>query len=60
MTKEILNSDNMMVMESVRSVPAGRHAQPEEIAKLGLYLASDDSSFVHGAAMLIDGGWTVK
>jgi 3-oxoacyl-[acyl-carrier protein] reductase len=47
-------------MESVRSVPAGRHAQPEEIAKLGLYLASDDSSFVHGAAMLIDGGWTVR
>jgi 3-oxoacyl-[acyl-carrier protein] reductase len=60
MTKEILTSDNMAVMESVRSVPAGRHAQPEEIAKLGLYLASDDSSFVHGAAMLIDGGWTVR
>ena len=60
MTKEILTADNMAVMESIRSVPAGRHAQPEEIAKLGLYLASEDSSFVHGAAFVIDGGWTVK
>jgi 3-oxoacyl-[acyl-carrier protein] reductase len=60
MTKEILASGDMAVMDSIRSVPAGRYAQPEEIAKLGLYLASEDSSFVHGAAMLIDGGWTVK
>ncbi|RBP07309.1 3-oxoacyl-[acyl-carrier protein] reductase [Roseiarcus fermentans] len=60
MTKDILASGDMAVIESIRSVPAGRHAQPEEIAKLGLYLASDDSSFVHGAAMLIDGGWTIK
>jgi 3-oxoacyl-[acyl-carrier protein] reductase len=60
MTRDILSSDNLAVMEMVRSVPAGRHAQPEEIAKLGLYLASDDSSFVHGAAFAIDGGWTVK
>lgn len=60
MTKDILNSGDMAVMELVRSVPAGRHGQPEEIAKMALYLASDDSSFVHGAVMAIDGGWTVK
>ncbi len=61
MTKEIFASGDMAVMESVRSVPAGRHAQPEEIAKLGLFLASEeDSSFIHGAAMLIDGGWTIR
>lgn len=60
MTKEILTSGDMAVMELVRSVPAGRHGQPEEIAKMALYLASDDASFVHGAVMAIDGGWTVK
>lgn len=60
MTRDILNADNLAVMELVRSVPAGRHGQPEEVAKLALYLASDDSSFVHGAAFAIDGGWTVK
>lgn len=60
MTKEILTSGDMAVMELVRSVPAGRHGQPEEIAKMALYLASDDASFVHGAVMTIDGGWTVK
>lgn len=60
MTEAILSSGDKAVMELVRSVPAGRHGQPEEIAKLVLFLASDDASFVHGAAMVIDGGWTVK
>ncbi|MFC1990875.1 SDR family NAD(P)-dependent oxidoreductase [Chloroflexota bacterium] len=36
----------------------GRVAQPEEIAYLPLYLASDESSFVTGAVFTIDGGWT--
>jgi 3-oxoacyl-[acyl-carrier protein] reductase len=37
----------------------GRMAQPEEIAKVALFLASDDSSFATGAPFIIDGGWTV-
>ncbi len=57
MTEEVFS--NPAALERVNAVPAGRYAQPEEIAKLALYLASDDSSFVHGAAFLIDGGWTV-
>jgi 3-oxoacyl-[acyl-carrier protein] reductase len=60
MTKDIFASDDATVMASVRSVPAGRYGKPEEIAKLALYLASEDSSFVHGAAFVIDGGWTIK
>ena len=60
MTRELLEAGDAAVMEAINSVPAGRYAQPEEVAQLALYLASDDSSFVHGAAMLIDGGWTVK
>ena len=37
----------------------GRLAQPEEIASLATYLASDESSFVTGTLNLIDGGWTL-
>lgn len=45
--------------DTMGNVPAGRMAQPEEIANLALFLASDESDFVHGAAYVIDGGWSV-
>ncbi len=37
-----------------------RLAQPEEIARSALYLASDASSFVTGTAMLVDGGVSIN
>lgn len=37
-------------------IPAHRFAQPEEIAKAALYLASDDSAFMAGSELTIDGG----
>ena len=37
----------------------GRLGQPEEVAKVALYLASDDSSYVTGTSAVVDGGWTV-
>ena len=37
----------------------GRLGRPEEIADLALYLASDESSFTTGQALVIDGGWTI-
>lgn len=36
-----------------------RTAQPEELATVALFLASDDSSFVNGEVLVADGGWTV-
>ena len=37
----------------------GRLAQPDEIASMAVYLASDESDFVTGTLNLIDGGWTL-
>jgi 2-keto-3-deoxy-L-fuconate dehydrogenase len=39
--------------------PMGRMAQPEEIAGMVVYLASDDSAFITGQALVIDGGWSI-
>ncbi len=38
--------------------PMGRLGQPEEIGSLAVYLASDESAFVTGQAITIDGGWS--
>lgn len=50
-------SDEMLA-EVDASIPLGRHARPEEIAALFAFLASDDSSYVTGAVISIDGGET--
>ena len=39
--------------------PMGRMAQPEEIAEMVVYLASEDTAFITGQALVIDGGWAI-
>jgi len=40
----------------VSTIPMGRMGQPEEVAKAALFLASDDSSFITGIELFVDGG----
>ena len=42
------------------NIPLGRFGNPEEIVSTCLFLASKASSYVNGADIVIDGGWTVK
>jgi NAD(P)-dependent dehydrogenase (short-subunit alcohol dehydrogenase family) len=47
------SKENMIKLHSLR-----RLAEPEEIARAVVWLCGDDSSFIHGAVIPIDGGWT--
>ena len=41
-----------------RAIPLGRYGRAEEVAAAYAFLASDEASFVHGAALVVDGGQT--
>ena len=44
--------------QMVQRIPLGRIAEAEEVAKLALYLASDDSEYSTGSEFIVDGGMT--
>jgi NAD(P)-dependent dehydrogenase (short-subunit alcohol dehydrogenase family) len=50
-------ADRLFKMLSSNSVPLGRGGTPEEIAKAVVFLASDDSSYITGTELFVDGGF---
>jgi 3alpha(or 20beta)-hydroxysteroid dehydrogenase len=59
MIQDTLN-DPARMAERMSRLPLGRVGKPEEVAYGVLYLASDESSFVTGAELVIDGGTTAQ
>ena len=45
-------------IEVVRATPLGRIGKPEEVAKAVYFLATEDASFINGAVLPVDGGYT--
>jgi NAD(P)-dependent dehydrogenase (short-subunit alcohol dehydrogenase family) len=52
--EQVLSEEAKQMFESL--IPRGKMGRPEEIASVALFLASDDSSYVNGAELFVDGG----
>jgi NAD(P)-dependent dehydrogenase (short-subunit alcohol dehydrogenase family) len=57
---ESISSNPEAYQAFLSNIPLGRWAEPYEIGGLALLLASEAGSFITGAALLIDGGWTAR
>ncbi|HIC48680.1 MAG TPA: glucose 1-dehydrogenase [Dehalococcoidia bacterium] len=55
-----MRADEEKFSDMIRRIPMGRYGKPEEVAYAVIYLASDESSFVTGSEVVVDGGWTAQ
>ncbi|QKX61980.1 uncharacterized protein TRUGW13939_09136 [Talaromyces rugulosus] len=59
-TPLVLKQPDEFNQAMISRTPLGRMGKPVEIAKCVLFMASDDASFMTGAAIAVDGGWTAQ
>lgn len=57
---ETIRADSDSNQRMLDRVPLGRWAEPEDVAYGALFLASEESSFMTGSELVIDGGWTAQ
>jgi glucose 1-dehydrogenase len=58
MNKEVLENQEKKEKKE-RRIPVHRIGQPEEVAKVALFLASSDASYIAGTTIYVDGGLTL-
>jgi len=53
--------DNPALWKEIeKTIPVGRFCEPDDVAYAALFLASDESKFITGANLMVDGGWRVR
>ena len=57
-TRGDLLADHHPMRDIARAIPLGRVGQAEEVARCARFLASDEASYVTGANLVVDGGWS--
>lgn len=57
---QALQSSSQMLNQLIQATPLGRLGKPEDIANTVLFLSSDESSYITGAEIVIDGGFSAQ
>jgi 2-deoxy-D-gluconate 3-dehydrogenase len=55
-----LRADQNRNRQILERVPAGRWGSPKDLAGAAVFLASSACDYVHGAVLLVDGGWMCR
>ena len=57
-TRATLLAEDHTMRQIAASIPLRRVGRPEEVARCAMFLASEEASYVTGANLVVDGGWS--
>ncbi|MFH7018646.1 SDR family NAD(P)-dependent oxidoreductase [Flavobacterium sp. FlaQc-47] len=58
LNRDFFQTEGSGIKEVIATIPVHRAGQADEVAKVSLFLASDDASYIYGTAIIVDGGVT--